>query len=269
MSDSARKTRPFSQVDHIEADRKFHTDSSRPDPQCTILANSDKIRRNGLLSVLPPVEYSRLLPALKPVNLKRGTVLYCANDVLTDCYFPLSSVISLFSTTEDDKTVEVMMVGSEGMIGVPVFLLRNIMPYEAIVQNDSQALRIKSNILVRHFNESAAFRSLLLHYIDLQLCEFSQSIICNSFHTVKQRFCSWLLTVRDKMQSRTFFSTQEFISQILGTPRTNIAMTIKTLEDLRIIIYKRGSITIINRNELRKNACECYEFKKRTSRSSL
>lgn len=215
---------------------------------------------NHLLASLPEKEYVRLLPHLELVSFEKGTVLYHAGDSITYCYFPLNGFISILFVTEDDKSVEVATVGSEGVIGEAALLQNNTILYQVIAQTESEAIRIKADIIKREFNNCPSLHACLLYYTHSLICQISQSTACQSFHTVKQRLSRWLLINRDQSQSCSFSVTQEFISRILGTPRTNIAMTISALEKAKLIRYKRGVLTIIDLERLEQSACDCYRI---------
>lgn len=213
---------------------------------------------NRLLAALPPEEYAQFFPILKPVHLARGTVLYEADDIVVRAYFLTSGVVSLLSTTEDGATIEVGIVGNEGMVGIPVILGFDTTPYRVMVQTATNALEIRADTLRREFNRGGRLHDLLLRYTHALLCQIAQSAVCNRFHTVEKRLCRWLLISGDRAHSDRFFLTQEFISHMLGVPRTHVTMTARTLWQKNLISYKRGEITIVDRRGLETAACECY-----------
>lgn len=217
---------------------------------------------NRILALLPEDEYQRLLSNLQPVYLKKGTVIYQAGDQIRDCYFPLSGIISILSTTGDHKTVEIAMIANEGLIGTTTVLQMNITPYQKIVQIEAEAMQIKADALRNEFHKGGKFQQLLLGYIHSLICQISQSAVCNRFHTVEERLCRWLLITSDHMQSDVFPLTQENISHMLGTPRTNVSMIASALQQQGLIYYKRGTVTIVNREALEETSCECYRIVK-------
>lgn len=77
---------------------------------------------NRLLAALPKNEYRRLLPNLEPFPLVFGEVIYEPGDLIRHVYFPASGIISLLAVVEGRATLEVGIVGREGMVGLPVFL---------------------------------------------------------------------------------------------------------------------------------------------------
>ncbi|HEX8068731.1 MAG TPA: Crp/Fnr family transcriptional regulator [Pyrinomonadaceae bacterium] len=217
---------------------------------------------NRLLAALPPADYERLQPALEPVRLAKGQVLYLLGDTVNYCYFPFGGVISILSATESGDTVEVAMIGSEGMAGVPSILQVGSAPYQVMVQIEADGLRIRAEPLAREFNRGGALHSLLLRYTHGLLCQIAQSAVCNRFHTVKQRLCRWLLITRDRVRADAFPLTQEYIAHMLGVPRTNVTMTASALQRERLIRYTRGRINIIDHQGLERAACECYRLLK-------
>jgi len=219
---------------------------------------------NCLLNFLPPEEYARLLPNLEFVHLPKGEVLYRAGADIDYCYFPLNGMISLVPITEAGDTVEISMIGCEGMVGIAVILQTTTAPYEVVVRSESDAVRIRAALLKAEFsNQDGQLQHLLLRYTHALFCEISQSAVCNRFHTVKQRLCRWLLVIDDRVRSHTFPLTHEFIANTLGIPRTNATMTLGTLRKAGLIEHRRGQITIIDRRGLKRAACECYRVVKK------
>lgn len=226
---------------------------------------SQAITQNRLLALLPEAEYARLLPALKPVSLKKKEVLYHSGESIRYCYFPTSGIISLLATAVEGKTVEVGMCGNEGMIGLSALLQIGATPYDLITQTEIEALQIDAGVLKAEFNRGAALHAAILRYIYALLCQISQSALCHHFHTVEQRLARWLLMTRDRLQSNTFPLTQEFLAYLLGIPRTNITMTAGVLQQAGLINYKRGIIAIIDSKGLEETACNCYRIIKKAT----
>lgn len=173
-------------------------------------------------------------------------------------YFPFDGIVSLLSMTEDGETIEVAMVGNEGMIGVPIVLRASITPYRTVVQRPVDAMRIKAEVLTKEFNRGGRFQDLLLRYAHALLTHVSQSAVCGRFHPVEARLGRWLLVTRDRVNSDNFQYTQEFLSHMLGTPRTVVSTAACNLQDAGLIRYRRGRITILDRQGLEAAACECY-----------
>lgn len=213
---------------------------------------------NGLLAALPREEYERLSPYLELVPLAPGKTLCHAGAVVRHAYFPRSGMVSLLSTTEDGRSIEVGVIGNEGMTGVPIILRSNVAPYQVMVQLEGNALRIKADALTGEFNRGGKLQDLLMRYSHSLLVQVAQSAACNRFHTFEERLCRWLLVCRDRVNTDTLHLTQEFLSYMLGAPRTSVTMVAGALQQEGLIKYSRGRITILNRGGLEAASCECY-----------
>src|ERR1700720_4344077 len=77
---------------------------------------------NHLLGALPRKDYQKLLPVLEPVNLAFGEILYESHSQIRHVYFPIDCFVSMLTTVDAGRAAEVGLIGSEGMIGVPMAL---------------------------------------------------------------------------------------------------------------------------------------------------
>jgi CRP-like cAMP-binding protein len=215
---------------------------------------------NRILSALPHEEYQRLQPHLELVHLSTRRTLSEAGDLIRHTYFLNSGMGSLLAVTQGGATVEIAMVGNEGMLGIPVVLGARKAPYRIMIQMPGDAMRIKADVLRAQLKRGAELQDLLLSYTHALITQISQSAVCNRFHTMEKRLCRWLLIAHDRVDGDTFHLTQEIISYMMGAPRTGVTMAAGTLQDAGLIRYKRGKITIIDRNGLEETACECYRI---------
>ncbi|HEX8424445.1 MAG TPA: Crp/Fnr family transcriptional regulator [Pyrinomonadaceae bacterium] len=215
---------------------------------------------NQLLSALPEKEYERLRPHLELVRLPQGKILYDPGDTIRHVYFLMGGMVSLLSITVEGKMIEVGAIGNEGLVGTPALLGFTTSPYQTVVQLPCQAKRIKLDTLKGEFARGQQLQSLLLRFTHTLLTQVTQSVACISFHKVEARLCRWLLLSHDRVASDTFSLTQEFLSQMLGVPRTSVTMIAGKLQDQGLISYSRGKIQILNRTQLEEGSCECYRI---------
>lgn len=219
----------------------------------------DRAIGNRLLAALSQSDYLRLRANLEPVQLPKGEILYRAGDIVRYMYFVDDGQVSLLSVTRGGNTIEIAMVGNEGAIGIPVLLRSPKVPYTAMVQIAvKSAWRVKAGALKEEFDQQNNLRALLLRYIHALVTQITQSAVCNRFHSSEQRLARWLLTSNDLVKSNVFFLTHEFISHMLGAPRTGVTMAAGFLQNEGLIRYSRGKITILNREGLERFSCECY-----------
>lgn len=215
---------------------------------------------NRLLGALSRQQYERLLPNLELVRLTPGKILYDVGDTVHHAYFPIGGMISLLSITQGGRTVEVGMVGNEGMTGLPTVLRCNVAPYRVMVQFAGNALRIRAEALKAEMSRSGQLQEVLLCYTHALLIQIAQSASCNRFHTVEARLCRWLLVSRDRLLTDTLPLTQEFLSHMLGVPRTSVTAVARNLQEQKLVRYIRGKIVILNRSGIERHSCECYKL---------
>jgi CRP-like cAMP-binding protein len=224
---------------------------------------------NRLLAALPTKEYKRLLPELEHVILEFGEILYEPGDILRHVYFPNDSIISLLSTVAKRSTLEVGIVGNDGMAGISVFMGVDTSRTRALVQGPGTAARMKSAALVRESRQAGMLPRLLQRYSHSLLTQISQSAACNRFHTVDARLARWLLMTHDRANSDEFRITQQFLSDMVGVRREGINKAVGALLRSKLISSSRNSITILNRRGLEAVSCVCYGIIRDESDSGL
>ncbi|WP_019507788.1 Crp/Fnr family transcriptional regulator [Pleurocapsa sp. PCC 7319] len=215
---------------------------------------------NRLLAALPGEDYQRLYPHLQPVELPQYKILYHAGEDYDYAYFPSHSIVSTVAIMENGSTTEIGIIGSEGMVGLPIILDTGYTNSTAIVQVGGNGYKIAAKQLQEELNRQGALKRLLMRYVQARFIQLGQTAACNRYHTVEQRFARWLLTVRDDIQQDEFQLTQEFISQMLGVRRTGVSEIAAKFQKAGIIQYKRGFIRIVSSQRLEAATCECYQL---------
>ncbi len=221
-------------------------------------ANSS-MSKNLLLAALPEEEYQRLAPHLELVSLQVRQVIHESLGPIAHVYFPHEAMISIVNIMEDGSTVEVGLVGREGMAGIPTILGGNISLNQTFVQIADGATRLRADILKTELDRGGELQKLLLRYCQALLCQASQSAACNRFHTIEERLARWMLSVSDCINSDEFLLTQEFIAQMLGVRRSGVTVAANILSQAGMLHYSRGRVTIVNREVLEATTCECYK----------
>jgi len=218
---------------------------------------------NSLLAALAAVAGARLRLAFEPTRLAFRQTLHEAGRPVDYVYFPRGALVCLLSVGEEDATVEVGLVGAEGMVGAPMLLGKENSPYRALVMQEGAADRVRTEVFKEALGrESGRARSLLLPYAHALLTVSAQSAACHHFHTPVERLCRWLLTVRDRAGSDEFRATQVFISEMLGTRRATVTEAAHGLHQRGVIDYHRGLVRIRDRAAAERLACRCYAVTK-------
>ena len=223
--------------------------------------------QNRLLAALPTEAQQRLFPHMKLVDLPLGKVLYESGDALHYVYFPTNAIVSLLYVMESGASAEISVVGNEGLVGIAVFMGGESTPSRAIVQSAGSAFLLASQRFRNEFNTYTEMRMLMLRYTQALITQMAQTAVCNRHHSINQQLCRWLLLSLDRLPDNRLVMTQELIANMLGVRREGVTESAGMLQDLGVIEYHRGHITVLDRSQLEKLSCECYAVvKKETDR---
>jgi CRP-like cAMP-binding protein len=222
--------------------------------------SSGRPLRNRILAALLATEYKRLLPKLEHVKLKRGEVVYRADQEIEAVYFPEEAVVAMVDTADDGRTVEVGVIGREGIVGINIFLGGVTTPDKALVQLPGGAMRMSSADLRREVRFGSPLQRLLLDYTRTLLAVISKSVACSQHHSIEQRVARWLLTMSDYAGAREFVMVHASIAAMLGVRRVGVTAAASKLQAARLSDYSRGRIRVLDKARLRRKSCECYGF---------
>lgn len=218
--------------------------------------SSPQFYKNRVLAALSKDEISRLAPHLSPVTLKLRSLLL---DGRSDyAYFLEEGLASVVLTLADGTTVEVGVIGMDGVVGLPILLGAENMPGSTFIQVEASGFRMNAALLKAEFERDGTLRSHLQKYLLANLVQSAQNAACNRVHTISERLTRWLLTCHDRVQSDHMPLTHEFLGQMLGAPRTTVTLAAGMLQEAGLIEYSRGHVTIKSRHGLEDVACECY-----------
>ncbi len=213
---------------------------------------------NDLLRSLPSDLFQQLKPSLRSVFLEAEQFLYFQDDRLDYVYFPETAVISELQTLDDGRMVEVMLTGREGAVGLMSLLCRTRAPHCTQVAQAGSAVRIESAALARIVRVHPEAARVLTPHLDQYVRQISQRSICNMYHSVKERLCTWLLLVQDRCGKKTLKLTHEQIARILGVYRPSVTCIALELRKNKMITYSRGGLSISDRAKVEDSACGCY-----------
>jgi CRP-like cAMP-binding protein len=215
---------------------------------------------NLLLAGLDPKELAIIRPHLVEVPLETGARIAEAGETADFVYFPICGVLSLLvGATESGATVEVAVVGREGVASVSAVLGRHRLPFRIVTQVSGKAWRAPTETIAKQIKACGQLHERMLAYSESVIFQVGQSAICNRFHNAKQRLARWLLLTVDRADTRELPLTHEFISYMVGGPRSAVTEAAADLRDSGAIDYRRGLVTIQDLARLKLEACECYE----------
>jgi CRP-like cAMP-binding protein len=219
------------------------------------------MRDNLLLASLPKEERERLEPFLQRVELEFGETLIEPEKPITQVYFLIDAISSTTQEMNDGASVEVGLMGVEGLAGIQLWLRSPATPTRTLVQVSGSALRMSAEDFVREvMNKPSPLNALLARYTHAFLSMTAQVAACNRLHTLDQRLCRWLSMTHSRVQRDEFFLRQEFLAQMLGVHRPTVSTVASMLQTAGLITYSRGQLKILQPEGLREGACECLEI---------
>ena len=218
---------------------------------------SQHIVENRILRQLSADELKSIQPWLVPMQLEPNTVLHEQGAEIDHIYFPLSGMISLLAVMQSGDAIETGIVGAEGVLGGDA-AINGHLSGQATVQMNGAALMMPKRRFVDAYHAHPHLRDLVSRYQSILLMQAQQNAACHALHSVRSRLCRWLLQSQDMIGSDTFSLTQEFLSHMLGVRRNTVSVEAHAVQEAGLIRYRRGHITILNRDGLEDCSCECY-----------
>jgi CRP-like cAMP-binding protein len=210
--------------------------------------------------MLPPRVYAQLQKHLQPVELGVAEYLQIPDKPLRYVYFPTGLVAVLVCRADQRPPFAVGLVGSEGLIGLPVFLGSYTAHWGAQVHLAGTALRLPAEELRQLCQEEGPLSAQLRIYTDTLLAQVIQSAACGRFHLLPARLARWLLMTDDRSDAETFSLTHQALAELLGVRREAVSNAAGVLQRQHLIGYRRGLLRIYDRAGLEAIVCDCYRY---------
>jgi CRP-like cAMP-binding protein len=217
-------------------------------------------QENRLLAALPEKERARLIPQLEILTLFAKESIYEAGEEMNYVYFPLDCIVVLISAVESKATVEVGLIGNEGLVGAQILMGAKHSNSQALILTEGKALRLPAAIVRKEAKRSSRLRELMLTYANALLAQSARLAACHRYHTPQARLARVLLMIDDRLQTPELRITQDLLARLLGTRRATITQAANQLQDNKLIESLRGRIRILDRKELEKASCSCYSI---------
>lgn len=214
--------------------------------------------QNHLIQSLPRPDRQRLLALCEPVELTLSEDLCSAGSPTRHVYFPTEGFISLVAQVDEHPSLEVGMVGREGMVGTQLVLGVAVSPLRALVQGPGAAWRVGAAAFAAELAHGTALKAQLDRYLCVLMTQALSSAGCLRFHLIGPRLARWLLMTQDRAQDDRFQITHEFLAYMLGVRRVGVTMAAGDMQRRGLIRYHRGAVTVLDRAGMEAAACSCY-----------
>jgi CRP-like cAMP-binding protein len=219
---------------------------------------------NHLFDRLPKEAWESWHQKIEHIELQLGQVVFDVGDPITHVYLPSTSVISMTQLLLDGESIEVAMIGSEGILGMSALMGDAKSSVRSLVLKAGGAYRIPASWMKQEFEHSSAVMQIMLRFSQTLMMQISQIAAYNSHHSLEQRLSRWLLLYADRVKDKHILCTQELIAQTLGVRRERLAKVASALKKQGLIDYSRGAIALVNKEGLKRTTCECYGAIKRS-----
>jgi len=213
---------------------------------------------NQLLAALPHKERQRFVSGCEVVDLAYGEILSEPGGTVRQVYFPIQALISLLAPINNHASLEVGLVGDEGMLGASLFLGVDTWPLHAVVQGAGTSLRMDATRFRHELEAGGALQRILKRYLYVVIGQLAQTAACTHYHRLEARLARWLLMTGDRSHSEAFHVTHEFLAAMLGVRRVGVTKAASSLQARKLIAYRRGNVTILDRIGLEAASCTCY-----------
>lgn len=212
---------------------------------------------NRLLAGLRPDDYAALEPHLEVVPLKLRQVLSAPHQPIAHVYFPEAGIASITSHSRG-STIELGIIGREGMTGSAIVLGTDQGPFDCFMQVEGHGLRIGTPALKDVIRNHPGLDYRMRLYAQALSVQTAATAFANAEHTLEMRLARWLLMCHDRVDGYELHLTHEFLAMMLGVRRPGVTTTMHVLEGIGLIQASRGVITVRNRQGLEKFADDAY-----------
>ena len=216
-------------------------------------------RVNSLLARLSKADREHILRVGEEVDLEFGKPISESYEPIQYAYFPTTSYISLITPKGAAESLEVGLVGSEGVFGITVLLGIDASPLRGLVQGAGKALRVQVDKFRRAASARRTFGRVAHAYLYVLIAQIAQTAACGRYHSLEARLGRWLLMTHDRAGEDTFRITHEFLAQMLGVRRAGVTEAAGLLQKRKLIQYRHGVVRILNRKAIEALSCPCYE----------
>ena len=213
---------------------------------------------NRILSRLSRQEFALLEPHLEAVDLPVRKSLEARRKRIDQVYFIESGFASVVANGTSKPSIEVGIIGREGMTGLAIVMGHDRAQHETYIQVAGRGLRISAAKLREADERSMTLHRAILRYAHAFLLQTTTTALANGRSKIEERAARWLLMADDRIDGDDLPLTHEFLGLMLGTHRPGVTIALQALEKAGLITTRRSHITIIDRKGLEKSSNGTY-----------
>jgi CRP-like cAMP-binding protein len=213
---------------------------------------------NQILASLAAADLALLKPDLESVELPLRRQLELRGRTIEHIYFLDCGLASMVVSAGANHNIEVGIVGSEGMTGLPVLLGTDRPVHETFIQTAGHGWRITSEKLNAAIERSPSLHRCLLRYAHTLVTQMAYTALANGRYKIEERLARWLLMVQDRADGNSIRLTHEFLALMLGARRAGVTAALSDFQKRGVLRVVRGCITVQNRGALEEAANGSY-----------
>jgi CRP-like cAMP-binding protein len=220
--------------------------------------NPSRRTTNRILSRLSREDFDLLAPHLAAIDLPVRMQLEARKRRIGTVYFIESGFASVVANGSNKPSIEVGIIGPEGMTGLAVVLGNERAQHETYIQVAGTGLRISTTNLREATESSVTLHRAMLRYANAFLMQTTSTALANGRSKIEERLARWLLMAHDRLDGQELPLTHEFLGLMLGTYRPGVTKAIRALEQDGLIVAHRRGISILDRKALEKRSNGTY-----------
>jgi CRP-like cAMP-binding protein len=158
--------------------------------------------RNRILSRLSRQDFALLEPLLEPVDLPVRKTLEARKKRIEHVYFIESGFASVVADGTGRPSIEVGIIGREGMTGLAILLGSDRAQHETYIQAAGSGLRMGAKELRHAIDRSTTLHRAMLLYVHAFLLQTTTTALANGRSKIEERLARWLLMADDRIDGK-------------------------------------------------------------------
>lgn len=206
--------------------------------------------RNSLLAAMKKSDLDFINNKASQVNVPAGSVLEKPHEPIEAVFFPETGVFSVDGTTRSGFSMQIAMIGREGVTGTTLVLGNASSMHATVVHAEALAWKLSAQNFRLLLSKSLSARNSLLHYTGVLAGQVASAALASGRSTIPERLARWILQMHSRSDQMSFEATQDMIASIIGVRRQGITAALQNFERDNLIVPSRGKIEVLDQDGL-------------------